>query len=328
MSFISRLNVSLWCNLMKVKHYYKAVSQPVNRITFYSVLPIPPTVGFSLFTWLGFDKKTAEDELIHTIKYSILFIQRNEYEKAERLLHVALRQAQQIQNEQGITYIYDVMANLALQKDQLDKANSLFVAVAQRVMASGATEDDLRIIHLSTKLARVNHLKKEYDIAKLGYEWCLNKLEKEIAKNGATPETTQLLAMIEDWYGRLYAECNQVEKGVELMIGSLKRMRNLKNIDKEHIAVQLNDIGTFYEKINKYDESIEYIKEAIENAKEIKDMEDLGALYVNLGKIYIKKNMLADARKNCGYGYRLGKDNHKEEIQKEAASCLKEIDSV
>lgn len=324
MSF-SRLNVLFWNNLIKLRTR-QYIQCSIKRTTIRQLF-IPTSIGFSLFTWLGFNEKlTPEDEIINTIKHSVLFIQKNEYDRAEKLLHVALRQAQQIQHELGITYIYDVMANLALQREQVDKAKSLFIAVTQRIMAAGATENDLRVIQLSIKLARISHLKKEFQLAQTGYDWCLSKL-RPLMKSNPTQDTQILIALAEDWYGRLFLDCKQYENGIKLIESSLEHMKQL-NFETEHIVTQLNDLGVICEKHDKFDESIKYFKEAIEQYKTIENKDDLGIMYINLGKTYLKKKMLEEARKSCGYGWRLGHEQNNKEIKKEAGVCLKAVESL
>lgn len=294
---------------------------PKNKFT------APCILSFSLFTWLGFqDKLSAEDELVLTIKHCVLFIQREEYEKAEQLLHVALRQAQQIQHQTGITYIYDVMANLALQREHLDKAKKLFVAVTQRIMADGAQEDDTRVIHLSVKLARVSHLQKQYETAQIGYEWSLEKLHKAVSQD-PSESNRKLLALTEDWYGRLFIECNRYDDGLKLMVNALNRMKDISDVEKEHLVVQLNDIGTVCDRLGKTDESIEYFNQAVEMAKSL-DMEDLGTMYVNLGRAYMKKQLIDTARKYCGHAWKLGVSSKNKEIKEEAELCLREIKNI
>lgn len=82
-------------------------------------------------------------------------MQKEEFKKAEQLLHVALRQAQSIQHYDGVTYVYDVMANLAFQVGEYKKAETLFVSVMQRLIAGGTPKDDIKIIHMSLKLAKL-----------------------------------------------------------------------------------------------------------------------------------------------------------------------------
>lgn len=316
----------LWNRFSRIRVNYRTIPIALPKIPKQDIA-VPCTVGFTLFTWLGFDKKlNAEDDLIHTIKHCVLFIQRTDYEKAEQLLHVALRQAQQMNHQLGITYVYDVMANLALEREQLDKAKKLFVAVSQRIMADGATEDDYRIVHIGVKLARISHLKKEYDTAQLGYDWCIQKLNNALAID-PTAETKKLLAMAKDWYGRLFLECNQCEHGLDLMLSSLELMKEVPDIEPEHIVIQINDIGTVYDKLGKVDEGIAYFKKAIEMGKELK-IEDLGAMYVNLGRAYLKQNLIVEARKSCGQGWKLGVLSNNKDTKDEAESCLKQIKSM
>lgn len=72
------------------------------------------------------------------------------------MFHLALRMAQLVQNELAQTYIYDLMGNLAYESNQLEKAEKLFVSVIQRLMQlEKATEDDIRLLHISTKIAHI-----------------------------------------------------------------------------------------------------------------------------------------------------------------------------
>ena len=105
-------------------------------------------VGLSILSWLGFteDDKEKESELVMTLKRAILCTRREQYEKAEQMLHLALRLAQQQQNEQGVLYAYDLMANLAMDRLELDKAEKLFVSVMQMLISSGVKEDNLKVL--------------------------------------------------------------------------------------------------------------------------------------------------------------------------------------
>jgi hypothetical protein len=71
------------------------------------------------------------------------------------MLHVALKMAQELQNQDGITYVYDVMANLALTQKQYDKAEKLFTEVMKRLMSNGVKENDNKVLHISLKLAKI-----------------------------------------------------------------------------------------------------------------------------------------------------------------------------
>lgn len=104
-------------------------------------------LGVSLLTWLGFrdEDKDKESELIMTLKRAVLCTKREQYDKAEQMLHLALRLAQQEQNHQGVIYCFDLMANLAMDRLQLDKAEKLFVSVLQLLLGDGVKESDLKV---------------------------------------------------------------------------------------------------------------------------------------------------------------------------------------
>lgn len=51
-----------------------------------------------------------------------LLLQHDEFKGAEQMLHVALRLAQQTHNADGVTYVYDLLANVAFAQGELDKA--------------------------------------------------------------------------------------------------------------------------------------------------------------------------------------------------------------
>ena len=314
-------------SFIHIKNAFRAL--PLVPSQKYSLkIILPCSLSFSLLTLIGLEKKlSAEDELILKIKHCVLFIQREEYDKAEQLLHVSLRQAQQIHHELGITYIYDVMANLALERGQYEKAKQLFVAVSQRIMSNGASEDDIRVIHISIKLARISHMLKDYTTAQLGYDWCLEKLSSNPSQD-SSELNVKLLAMTEDWYGRLFVDCGRHELGLTYMKKAYEKMTTLSDIEQEHLIIQLNDMGTVSDIAGKTDDSIEYFTNAIDLGKKVPEMPDLGAIYINLGRAYMKKSMLDIARKSCGFGWRLGVLAKNDDIKKEAEECIKEIKNM
>jgi len=71
------------------------------------------------------------------------------------MLHLALKLAQEQINAEGITYVYDVMANLAYDTGEYDKSEKLFVNVLQRLLAQGLPGNDNKLIHISLKIASI-----------------------------------------------------------------------------------------------------------------------------------------------------------------------------
>lgn len=98
------------------------------------------------------EDESPEGQLVMTLKRSIICIQQDQHKKAEQMIHLALRMAQQMQHEDGITLCYDIMANLALETEQFEKADKLFVAVLQRLLLKGIKESDIKVIKCPKKL--------------------------------------------------------------------------------------------------------------------------------------------------------------------------------
>lgn len=91
------------------------------------------------------DETTPEGKLKTTLKRTILAIRRKEFDKAEQMAHLALRMAQDINSYDGITLCYDIMANLALDREQYQKAQQLFESVLQRLLQKGVSQDDIQV---------------------------------------------------------------------------------------------------------------------------------------------------------------------------------------
>lgn len=99
---------------------------------------------------IGEDESTPEKKLTVTLKRTILAIHRQQFEKAEQMAHLALRMAQDIQHFDGITLCYDVMGNLAFEREQYAKAEKLFESVLQRLLQKGVSQDDIQVRSIET----------------------------------------------------------------------------------------------------------------------------------------------------------------------------------
>ena len=104
---------------------------------------------------LGFnhEEKEEEDPITSTVKSAILSIQvephaeiitiwlifcvlrkKGDFVKADRLLHVALQQAQVSGRADAVTHIYSLMANLAMERKLFKQAEQLFTTVLKRLL--------------------------------------------------------------------------------------------------------------------------------------------------------------------------------------------------
>lgn len=336
---------------------YRSV-QNINLLRYSRTARFPGMIFGGVLGFLGLQKEEEEkeDELIMTIKRSLLMIQRGELNKAEQLLHLALKIAQQSQNQDGITYVYDLLANLALEKGELAKAEKLFVSVMQRLLTSGAKQDDNRIIHASLKLAQMHSESGEDkggdpQRAEEGFRFCLDGLQKKVKPGGEganDEDTVLLLALTEEAYARFLLSQNRLKETQDYLESAAKHLEHgislgQRGPDEEfRTALLLNDLGSICSLRGDQDAAVKHLDKAIELGekgikmrKEMKttdetrrtigDEELIASLRVNLGVVYAKKGLLEQAQKQCQDGWKIAKKLGDQEVLMEANSCLDEV---
>ncbi|XP_011692252.1 PREDICTED: tetratricopeptide repeat protein 19 homolog, mitochondrial [Wasmannia auropunctata] len=271
------------------------------------------------------DSDEEVPEVIITIKRSILLLQKGEYDKAEQMLHVALRQAQTIQHYDAVTYIYDVMANLAFDTGKYRKAENLFVSVLQRLMSNGATEDDMRVIHISLKMAKVFEHLNEPKKAEQGYKFCMDNLKSHVEKDPDNEDAVMLQGMTFDWYAQMLLSQSRHTEALNYFLQAYNICKKINGEEHEQTVILLNDLGTIYCMQGEYDEAIKYLSAAARIGENLPDMVDLGSIHVNLGNVYLKKGLYDEAKKSCQQGRKIAKSRDDSDSLLEAVECLKEV---
>ncbi|XP_026636470.1 tetratricopeptide repeat protein 19, mitochondrial isoform X2 [Microtus ochrogaster] len=132
----------------------------------------------------------VEAEIIQLLKRAKLSIMKDEPEAAELILHDALRLAYQSDNKKAISYTYDLMANLAFIRGQLENAEQLFKATMSYLLGGGMKQEDNTIIEISLKLASIYAAQNKQEFALAGYEFCISTLEEKIEREKELAEDT------------------------------------------------------------------------------------------------------------------------------------------
>ncbi|EFN71254.1 Tetratricopeptide repeat protein 19 [Camponotus floridanus] len=310
-------------NVMKRHCFYDYHKSQGRRFEVFFAVSLPTLI---LNFLLGIDDSDEEvPEVIMMIKRSILLIQKGEFTKAEQMLHLALRQAQTIQHYDAITYIYDVMANLAFDTGDYRKAENLFVSVLQRLVSNGASEDDMRIIHISLKMAKVFEHLKEIKKAEHGYKFCIENLKSHIEKDPENKDAVLLQGMTFDWYARMLLSQSRHAEAFNYFLQAYNICKKINGEEHEQTIVLLNDLGTVSYMQGKFDEAVKYLSAATKIGRNLPDMVDLGLIYVNLGNIFLKKGLYDEAKKSCQQGKMIAKNRDDNDSLLKADECLKEV---
>lgn len=210
---------------------------------FYGFIPPAVLLNFSLMSLFKKDDDTPEDKLVMTIKRAILSIQKEEHEKAERILHMALRMAQDMNSKDGITYVFDAMANLAMERGEFEKAEKLFVDVMKRLFGDGAEENDMRLLHISAKLAHMAEQSGQLEKAKQGFEWVIIKLEERMKAAQDDENVKELWGMTKNWYAQALMQMNSMKDAKKAFEEAHKAYLEIHGKLSEEGLLLLNNLG-------------------------------------------------------------------------------------
>lgn len=285
----------------------------------------PVLLSFGLLVLLGLEEAEEESELVTTIKRAILLMKKDKHEEAEKMLHVALRMAQDTQNQNGITYVYDVMANLALTQKQYDKAEKLFTSVMQRLMSTGVQESDNKVLHISLKLAKIAEERTDFKKAQIGYEFCLSHLTQRLEAGAQDRDTLELCAMTHDWYARLLLRHAQYDAAFVHFKRAYKLCKQVHGEVHEHVVQLLNDMGTISFHRGNTEKTLKYLEKACRIGKHLPEMDELAMVLINFGHVYLKLRMMDKAREYCEEGLKNAKRHRNEEGIREGKECLEEV---
>lgn len=135
-----------------------------------------------------------------------------EFMQEEKLYHEALQHMQTIFEAdecdehyylEAVTFIYDNLANLAMQTGQFVSADALFKETMKGCLQLGMEKTDNAIVEISIKLATIYAMLKRHDEAKEGFKFCIETQEAKVKENpDADDDSLGLLGIASETYGR------------------------------------------------------------------------------------------------------------------------------
>ncbi|CAL7943260.1 unnamed protein product [Xylocopa violacea] len=304
----------------KIKRNYSGFQR--NNLSRTKGFIISGSFLFNLFTPKEEKEKDDIEELKMIIKRSILLIQKKEFPKAEQMLHIALRQAQTLQHYDGITYVYDVLANLAYEINNFKKAEILFKSVLKRLIAKGVPPDDLAVIHISLKIADIYDKIGAKEKADDGYRFCFHNLQNHLEKDHENKDVLQLLGLNLEKYGTMLFAQSQYTNAIKYFNQAYDISVKIHGEEDEQSIILLNDLGCVYYMLEKYDQAIECLSKTVELGKKLPDMDDLGSIHINLGKAFIAKGLYEEGKKSCSQAEYVARARNDATSIIEATKCL------
>eukprot|EP00095_Tigriopus_kingsejongensis_P003501 maker-scaffold373_size192110-snap-gene-0.34 protein:Tk03501 transcript:maker-scaffold373_size192110-snap-gene-0.34-mRNA-1 annotation:"tetratricopeptide repeat" len=280
---------------------------------------------------LGTDHKGEEDEdfnqLINNIKLGILAQQKGDLDKAEMMLHIALKQAQDINSYDGITYVFTVLANVAFERGDYMKAEKLYKDVMKRILTKGTPQEANSMIEMSLKLARVYASWQQYEKAVLGFKFCSDTQEKKIKTGDTDDDTVALWGMSRDWFAQYLLDRGDYSAAFTQFQGAFLTSCELFGDSHTQSLVILNSMGTVASLMDDNTKAVSYFSKAVRLATTEED-ENLPTYLVNLGMARIKQNMKREALGACTRAQAMGQRSGNREIVEESQHCLDLADQL
>ncbi|XP_071803720.1 tetratricopeptide repeat protein 19, mitochondrial-like [Asterias amurensis] len=263
--------------------------RPIYEPTYYAGFACLMCCAFVL--GFSFLKKDPDPDTMETlIAKSWIAEGKGNLAEAEELLHEALKLAQDQKHQEGITYIYDQMANLSMRHGNLTKAEGLFQETLKRMISSGTAQDDSAVIEISLKLARMYDRMRRYTDSEQGFNWCITTTEKKLEQT-KDKETRQnllsLLGMCLDSYARSLATHGRLDESTKMYKRALvicQKDLEVDGVPHPQTVVLMNDLGTVYDLGGRYTEAIETIQQAIVIAEQ-RSPQDLPSVLCNLASV-------------------------------------------
>ncbi|XP_036869028.1 tetratricopeptide repeat protein 19, mitochondrial isoform X4 [Manis javanica] len=247
----------------------------------------------------------AEAEIIQLLKRAKLSIMKDEPEEAELILHDALRLAYQNNNKKAITYTYDLMANLAFIRGQLDNAEKLFKATMSYLLGGGMLQEDNAIIEISLKLASIYAAQNKQEFALAGYEFCISTLEGKIEKEKELADavlsveekanTHLLLGMCLDAYAHYLLFSKQPSQAQRMYERALQISEEILGERHPRTIVLMSDLATTLDAQGRFDEACVYVQRASDLARQTEHPE-LHMLLSNLAAVLMHRERYAQAK--------------------------------
>uniref|UniRef100_A0A4X1VBE3 Tetratricopeptide repeat protein 19, mitochondrial n=1 Tax=Sus scrofa TaxID=9823 RepID=A0A4X1VBE3_PIG len=230
---------------------------------------------------------------------------KDELEEAELILHDALRLAFKSDNKKAITYTYDLMANVAFIRGQLENAEKLFKATMSYLLGGGLQQEDNAIIEISLKLASIYAAQNRQELALAGYEFCISTLEekiereKELAEDILSAEekanTHLLLGMCLDSCARYLLFSEQPSRAQGMYERAVRISEEILGDHHPQTVVLLSDLATTLDAQGRFDEAYACAQRAAELARRGEHPE-LHVLLRNLAAILTHREQYAQAK--------------------------------
>ena len=247
--------------------------------------------------------------------------------KADKMLHIALKQAQDIGHEEAVTHIYSLMANLALERELYGQAERLFTTVLKRLISSGEAQDSNAVVEISLKIAQIFHRNGQMEKAEKGLKFCVDTQRGKVRGGQGDEDTKALLGIALDMQGQFLLSMERLGEAEQCWREAVEVAREVLGEEEEQVLVVTNSLATVLSMTGREEEAGKILEAVTKPAEKI-DSVHLSSFLVNLGLVRLKQGLLKEARRHCEKARFSAGSLRDEGTVREAEDCLQQLNSV
>jgi len=268
-----------------------------------------------------------EDDLTLAVKRGILAIQEGDLARADRLLHIALKMAQDSGREEAITHIFCLMGNLAIERNFPGQAERLLKTVVQRLIAAGEPTDSNSVVEISLKLAQIYASIGSLQQAEQGFQFCVATQQRKLGKGVVDEDTLGLAGMVLDQRAQFLLQQDRLAEAELAWREAVKVAEQLHGEEGEQVLVVKNSLAALLSMRGQHKAALDMLEKVVAAGKR-QQTAHLSAFLVNLGLVQLKQGLAAEGRKNCREASRLASEVGDVETGEEADVCLTQVEEV
>jgi tetratricopeptide repeat protein 19 len=185
-----------------------------------------------------------------------------------------------------------------------------------------AQEDDIRVLHISSKVAHIAYMEEKMDKAMLGYEFVLEKIKKHDYVNEQNYH--ELYGIVKNLIGQAFIALKKFPDAKAAFMEAQQIFKKYKDEASEDYMILLNNLSCTCAELKEYDSASSYLKEAIDIAKKI-EIEDISPYHINMGMLFLKQKVLEKAKTSCNLGWKMAKQYENKDATSAAERCLDEV---
>ena len=248
-------------------------------------------------------------------------------DKADKMLQIALKQAQNIGHEEAVTHIFSLMANLALERRLYSQAEALFTKVLQRLVSGGEPQDSNAVVEISLKIAQIFHRNGETAKAEQGLLFCVTSQRRKLAGGQEDEDTKALLGIALDMQGQFLLSQGRFKEAELCWREAGDVARQVLGEEEEQVLVVTNSLATVLSMTGREEEAGKTLEAVVSTAERI-NSDHLPTFLVNLGLVRLKQGLAEQAGRHCERARRSAETAGDTGTVRQAEDCLHQLEAV